>query len=256
MTASYWLFWPQVNAPPQASSSPTRPEAGAGAIETRGERRRRETRDRLLDAALQLMAERSVEGVTIGEIAAAADIAVGSFYNHFQSKEDIHATLVDVVFETFADALDEQIGQSTDPAEVIGISVYLTLSRAKADPLWGQFLAREGFSPQFISGRGLGYRLYRDLQRGIASGRFRPADPFMSFLAVGSTVVGTLVAEVALDRASSELRKLSETDSASLPRRAVILVLQMLGLDAAEATALADKLSEAPHPARPVLKSK
>ena len=66
----------------------------------------------------------------------------------------------------------------------------------------------------------------------------------------------TLVAEMALDRASSELRKLSETDSASLPRRAVILVLQMLGLDAAEATALADKLSEAPHPARPVLKSR
>ena len=63
----------------------------------------------------------------------------------------------------------------------------------------------------------------------------------------------TLVAEMALDRASSELRKLSETDSASLPRRAVILVLQMLGLDAGEASALAGKLSDAAPPARPLL---
>ena len=52
--------------------------------EPRGERRKRETRSRLLEAALRLMAEKGMEGVAINEITEAADVGFGSFYNHFE----------------------------------------------------------------------------------------------------------------------------------------------------------------------------
>ena len=55
--------------------------------EPRGARRKRETRARLLEAALRLSAERGMEGVAINEITEAADVGFGSFYNHFESKE-------------------------------------------------------------------------------------------------------------------------------------------------------------------------
>src|SRR5581483_6359120 len=164
----------QKRAAPQASAAP---EASAEAREPRGARRKRETRARMLDAALKLMAEKGMEGVAINEITEAADVGFGSFYNHFESKEAIYATLVESVFEEFADWLDRLTLGLSDPAEVIAVSVRYTLMRAHREPLWGQFLVREGFSSRMLD-RGLGKRLLRDVQRGIVAKRFAVVDPF------------------------------------------------------------------------------
>ena len=84
---------PKRSAPKAANA----PEAANPAVavaeerEPRGARRKRETRARLLDAALRLMAQKGMEGVAINEITEAADVGFGSFYNHFESKEAIYA---------------------------------------------------------------------------------------------------------------------------------------------------------------------
>ncbi len=63
----------------------------------RAARRPAQTRNPLplLDAAVQLMAEKGMEGGTINEITEAADVGFGSFYNHFESKEAIYAALLE-----------------------------------------------------------------------------------------------------------------------------------------------------------------
>src|SRR5690349_18112328 len=76
---------------PAKSSSPARPDPAVPVREPRGARRRRETRSRLLMAALKLMAEKGMEGVAINEITETGDVGFGSFYNHFESKEAIYA---------------------------------------------------------------------------------------------------------------------------------------------------------------------
>ena len=58
-----------------------------------------ETRDRILAATRDLLAEGGVEGVTLRRITAAAGVGVGSFYNLFDSKES-------AVFEVVRQALD------------------------------------------------------------------------------------------------------------------------------------------------------
>ena len=146
----------------------TTPTAPAKA--PRGERRKRETRARLLLAALRLMAAKGKDGVAINEITDAADVGFGSFYNHFESKEAIYAAVVDWVFEQFADALDQALAEIEDPAEILSLSIRHTVLRAAREPLWGQFLIREGFSPSVFD-RGLGHRLLRDLEKGVGSGR-------------------------------------------------------------------------------------
>ncbi|MFL9965180.1 TetR/AcrR family transcriptional regulator [Paraburkholderia sediminicola] len=222
-------------------AAPVSPVAIPEEREPRGARRKRETRARLLEAALRLMAEKGMEGVAINEITEAADVGFGSFYNHFESKEAIYATLVDNVFENFADTLDRLAVGVSDPAEVIAVSVRHAVMRARRDPVWGRFLIREGFSARAIS-RGLGQRLLRDIGAGIAAKRFVVADPFIGFLSVGGTVLSAIAAELNFVApgapAAGVLEKLGFTGE-HFPERTAAMLLQTLGLKRAEAEKIA-----------------
>jgi AcrR family transcriptional regulator len=56
---------------------------------TRRHRRRAETKGRIFDAALRLFAEKGYVNTTVEEITAAADVAKGTFFNYFPSKEHV-----------------------------------------------------------------------------------------------------------------------------------------------------------------------
>ena len=238
---------PAPAAPVPPPAAPVAPAAVAEEREPRGARRKRETRGRLLDAALRLMAEKGMEGVAINEITEAADVGFGSFYNHFESKEAIYATLVDNVFEEFANMLDLLAGGLSDPAEVISVSVRHTVMRARRDPVWGRFLIREGFSARALN-RGLGQRLLRDIGNGIAAKRFVVADPFMGFLAVGGTVLSAIAAElnyVAPGAPAAGVLEELGFSGAHFPERTAAMLLQTLGIKRAEA----EKIAARPLPA-------
>lgn len=209
--------------------------------EPRGARRKRETRERLLDAALRLMANKGMEGVAINEITEAADVGFGSFYNHFASKEAIYGAVMEWVFEDFADALDRLVGDIADPAEVIAVSVRHTLLRAQREPVWGQFLIREGYSARVLE-RGLGQRLLRDIKKGIESGRFKREDALMSFVSVGGTVLASISVWLQFHQVhgkrTTSLDQLG-FDVDDLPQRAARMLLLALGLTRSEAEKIA-----------------
>ena len=60
-------------------------------IEThsRRERKKQETRQRMLEAAWNLFRERGYEETTVEEITEAADVAKGTFFNYFETKEAV-----------------------------------------------------------------------------------------------------------------------------------------------------------------------
>ena len=57
--------------------------------EGRRERKKRETRQRISDVATGMFMQRGFDGVTIAEIAEAADVSVNTVYNYFPVKEDL-----------------------------------------------------------------------------------------------------------------------------------------------------------------------
>jgi AcrR family transcriptional regulator len=61
--------------------------AGTVIAPRRTDRRRARTRAALLEAGRTLLAQRDVEAFSVDEIVAAADVAKGSFYNHFADKD-------------------------------------------------------------------------------------------------------------------------------------------------------------------------
>ncbi|TDC07928.1 TetR family transcriptional regulator [Nonomuraea longispora] len=57
--------------------------------ETRRERKKRQTRHLLIQAAVRLFTEQGYEQTTGAQIAAAADVSTKTFFNYFPSKEDV-----------------------------------------------------------------------------------------------------------------------------------------------------------------------
>src|SRR4051794_35775757 len=71
------------------------------------ERKKRRTREAIVEAALDLFAEQGFEDTTIGEIADAAEIAPRTFFAYFPTKED-------VVFADFPEMLEAAVARLHD----------------------------------------------------------------------------------------------------------------------------------------------
>lgn len=219
----------------------------------RGARRKRDTRARLLGAALHLMAFRGVAGVTINEITEQADVGFGSFYNHFESKDAIYAALIEEVIGHFAVALDKLGEQVSDPAEKIAASARYTMLRGQADPVWGRFVFQTNFSRDSMT-HGLGRYLLQDIGSGIAAGRFAVGDLPSVYIAMGSTILGGLaaVSDAALNTAKPGSTPDIFGDADALSVRVTAILLTILGLSKEEAQHIASRpLPQIELPANP-----
>ena len=96
---------------PQPTSLPTPSEISKL---PRYERKKVQTRERIYRAALKLFSERGLAATTVDEIVAVADVAKGTFFNYFHSKEEIFAFFIEIQISKVAKAVDEaQKGKRT-----------------------------------------------------------------------------------------------------------------------------------------------
>lgn len=78
----------------------------------RAQRRAGRTRQRLLNAALEMFSDKGVDATTIEEITERADVGKGTFYRHFANKNEVMLALV----EDAVDHLAELMSPSSPPA--------------------------------------------------------------------------------------------------------------------------------------------
>ena len=79
----------------------------AEAEPTRRERRRLEIRERILETALELFETQGYEATTVAEIVRRADIAYGTFFNHFPSKLHLLRELSDLALNHLFENVEE-----------------------------------------------------------------------------------------------------------------------------------------------------
>ena len=162
------------NAPPQQAS--------------RTDRRKTRTRAALLRAAQALLAEGRTN-VPILEITRAADVGLGSFYNHFETKEQLFDAAVDAVMEGYGELLDNLTCDIEDPAEVFAASFRLTGRLSRREPELSRVLLRNVLR-LLSADNGLAPRARRDIAAAVDAGRFDVED-----LDVAVTMVaGALIA--------------------------------------------------------------
>ncbi|MFI9614973.1 TetR/AcrR family transcriptional regulator [Streptomyces sp. NPDC052023] len=190
----------------------------------RYERRRAETRQALVRAARQILAESGDTNASIHAIAERADVGFGSFYNHFTGKPDLFDAAVADALEEYARAVDERLRGVGDPAERIACGIRLSARMAGSYPEIMRILCHSGIG-RICAGRGPDPRAKRDLEQGIASGRFSVADPVVALTALNGSLLALL--ELWLNQ--------SHADSDRAAGTMAEMLLHMLGLSRDEA---------------------
>ena len=109
---------------------------------SRRERKKRETHQRLLAGAMELFREQGYDATTVEQIADAADVAKGTFFNYFETKEAILPALAEWRLRQLEDELLPERGAPASP--VARIKVMLSL--VAEDPLVNPQLLRHLFA--------------------------------------------------------------------------------------------------------------
>ncbi|MEA2627428.1 MAG: hypothetical protein QOD06_3473 [Candidatus Binatota bacterium] len=108
----------------------------AAAAPSRAERRKRETRERLLAAALEVFLRRGFDTATTAEIATAADLGAGTFYLHFRDKRDAYESLARRASREMIDRWQEAVRPDT------ALSERLALALEKVAEFWAEDVNR------------------------------------------------------------------------------------------------------------------
>ncbi|WP_203045945.1 TetR/AcrR family transcriptional regulator [Pimelobacter simplex] len=202
-------------------------DAMARAASTRGARRRAQTRSALVRAGQQLIAENRTNAAIL-EITQLADVGMGSFYNHFESREQLFEAAVDDALEQQGAFLDQLTTDLDDPAESFARSFRLVGRLHRHVPELSKVILSQG-AALVTSDHGLAPRALRDIRAAVEAGRFSSSDPTAALLIAGGAAL-TL---------AQHLHEHPEVDDAALTDSVTESLLVMLGLSADDAHEIA-----------------
>jgi AcrR family transcriptional regulator len=128
------------------------------------ERRKLQTRDRLLNAAKEQFEERGYDSVTVAEIAAEAGVSVKTLFQHFRSKEDLLLAELADIHADMVRALSDR-DRSKTPLEAV--TEWLLEWEAQRPPDgFDRFMRMVGTGPAVESMR---RRLYDDWESALVA---------------------------------------------------------------------------------------
>jgi AcrR family transcriptional regulator len=187
------------------------------------QRRKQRTRAALIKAAQGFIAAGKLNAPVL-EITQAADIGMGSFYNHFDSKEQLFDAAVAEVLDIHGALLDKLTAPIDDPAEAFACSFRLTGRLFRRRPQESQILLANGLS-LLSSDRGLAPRALRDITAAARAGRFHVDDPELALSVAGGALLGL----------GQLLQNQPDRDDAHCADRVTEDVLRLFGMPADEA---------------------
>jgi AcrR family transcriptional regulator len=191
--------------------------------DNRLERRKMRTRAALVRAAQTFVAAGKLN-VPVLEITQAADVGMGSFYNHFDSKEELFQAAVNEVLDELGAILDKLTVEGEDPAETFARSFRLVGRLFRWRPEMCRVLLNAGLT-LISADRGLAPRALRDIDAATREGRFSVDDPMLALAVAGGALLGL----------GQLLHNRPKRDGAEAADRVTRDVLIMFGLPADEA---------------------
>jgi AcrR family transcriptional regulator len=187
------------------------------------QKRKQRTRAALIESAKSFIAAGKVN-VPVLEITQAADVGMGSFYNHFESKEQLFDAAVAEVLDAHGALLDQLTASIEDPAETFACRFRLTGRLFRRRPQESQILLANG-TALLLSERGLASRALRDIKAATRAGRFTVDDPELALAVAGGALLGL----------GNLLRAQPDRDDAEAADAVTEALLQIFGLSATEA---------------------
>jgi AcrR family transcriptional regulator len=182
----------------------------------------------LTEAASVLIAEKGVSGLRISEITERADVALGSFYNHFESKEDLVKAVVADTIGARTRTIVAEMASLEDPADVVSFACRRVVRIAYEDPELAWLFVNLERADALFETLVLPYAV-ETLDRGVASGRFDVTETHIA-------LTGIVGSALAVMRAILDGRYGPDADVVFTEG-----VLRSVGLDRAEAREVATR---------------
>lgn len=101
------------------------------------------TQGKLLEASAELFAESGFEGVSMRQIARAADITQAAIYHHFPAKFDLYIAAIRHIYSGRTEALVSQVSRETDPEKQLALLVRSLLDVFDEQPQFRRIYFRE-----------------------------------------------------------------------------------------------------------------
>jgi AcrR family transcriptional regulator len=179
-------------------------------------RKRRQTRRRLVNAGTAVLAEQGPGHVTAGQVAAVAEVAPGTFYNHFPTVDD----LIDAVAHDLGRGIE--IGRDTlnqiehDPGRRVAIGVLQLMQMAETDATAASaFVTLAAVLPDFRARvRGI---IGQAIREGVEAGCFD--------VSLGPAATNAVLGATLQSMRSRLLGESTQADAADVAR----LVMRLLG---------------------------
>lgn len=133
--------------------------------------RRERMRQRLVETAMLVFADKGVGASVIPEVVAAAGVSQGSFYNYFRSNEELLAAVSDELSGEMVQLIEAAVGDIEDAALRVATGMRCYLHFARAHRLLARFLAAAGLRLLAQQSAALRY-LPADLEEGQRRGLF------------------------------------------------------------------------------------
>lgn len=141
------------------------------------------TRDRIVQAARELVVEYGYDGVSTGQVLERAGVSRGGLYHHFNGKDDLMAAVLEAVETDFTMRLAAAVVDAPDPFTALseGVQWYLDeCLRSKELQRVGLYEGRKALGwhawRETIAPYGLAI-LTASLDAAIQAGQLQPADP-------------------------------------------------------------------------------
>jgi AcrR family transcriptional regulator len=133
--------------------------------------KRERTRQRIFEATFRLIGHEHGQSVRIEEICAAAKVSRGTFYNYFNSVEELFQMLAVDLSHGFNLAVLETLAAIESSAERTNAAIQHYLKRAQRDPAWGWAMVHLSAAGPFFGAESYD-ACFRTVQQGIKSGEF------------------------------------------------------------------------------------
>jgi AcrR family transcriptional regulator len=108
--------------------------------------RRERMRQRLIESALIVFAEKGVGASVIADVRDAAGVSQGSFYNYFRSNEELLTAVAEELSAEMVELIEPVVGATADPALRVATAVRIYLSLARSHRLLARFLSAAGLT--------------------------------------------------------------------------------------------------------------
>ncbi|MDX1756374.1 MAG: TetR/AcrR family transcriptional regulator [Marinobacter sp.] len=194
-------------------------------------RRKAETRQRILDCARHLVSEGGFRHAQVTQVASRAEVATGTIYRHFESKEQLFAEVFRAATQHEVDKVAEQLAGEGDAVERLDRALRSFANRALRGPVTAWALIAEPVDPRVEAERLVYRRAYaalfeKAIRQGVAEGSLPPQEARHSSTCLVGAIAESLVGPLSPVQSGTEV--VAATDHEPLINTIVNFCLQGL----------------------------